>query len=146
VRLRRRNHSESHPVRNTLIGLFLVFLVLMFVPDLGAGYAQQTRHNHQSVLPQDDGSDNSVGGLFGDKPQEILTWTVLRHQGYNPEWQCWILQLDRTEGPQHETTGQFCAKDKADYDAHANGSTYQTKGDWLDNLTPPGARPRSDST
>lgn len=111
--------SKSHPIRDLFIGLLIIFGVMTAAPTLGA-------------------PDKSS--------QQLLDWTVISQRGYNTDWQCWILRLNRVEGPQQETSGDFCAKDKADYDAHPSGTSYQTKGDWFDNLTPPNERPQSDHT
>jgi hypothetical protein len=64
---------------------------------------------------------------------QLLDWTVARQKGFNSDWNCWMLQLHRTD-PSGETDGDFCAVDKADYDSHPSGSHYQTHGDWLDNV------------
>jgi len=59
------------------------------------------------------------------------------HRGYNADFGCWILRLN---GGEHgydadKPTSDFCAKDKADYNNHPDGSQYQTSESWLDNLT-----------
>jgi hypothetical protein len=128
----RGTSGKAHPFRNLILGLLVIWAVVMLVPDLGAGHAMQQStanlHNQQQS-PEGD----QLGAVDQD-PNQLMTWIVLRHQGWNDSFGCWILQLDRSEGPQQETTSQFCAKDRADYDAHPDGSTYITKGGWLSNL------------
>lgn len=101
-------HTTNHPILSSIGGLLLIFLLVTFSPSVSTQSTDET---------------------------QSLNWTVMAHRGFNPDWQCWMLQLDQVDGPHNETTGDFCAIDKADYDSHPDGSAYQTKGDWLDNLT-----------
>lgn len=129
--------SGDHSVRNAILGIIFIIAALHFTPTLGATTTHQTPSDSTadtaSAAPSDDDTDNPFATPRHD---QLMDWTVLLHRGWNPNFQCWILRLDQKQGPQHETTGDFCAKDKSDYDSHPDGSHYQTKGGWLDNLIP----------
>jgi hypothetical protein len=78
----------------------------------------------------------SLPGPLGHSNQ-IQNWTVILHRGYNDDFGCWILRLNKIDGPNGQTSQDTCAQDKRDYDSHPDGSSYQTRGEWLDNLTGP---------
>jgi hypothetical protein len=132
--------QQSHPVRNFLLGVLIIFAALAFAPDLGASHAPgPTSHGGTT--------QNALGDALGHS-DEVQNWTVFKHLGYNGSFECWILRLNggRSGYDPVEETGDYCAKDKADYDSHPDGSSYQTKGSWFDNLTPPDNAPRSPDT
>jgi hypothetical protein len=119
-------NEKTHVLRNFVLGVVLIVLALTFIPDLGA------HHTARTSLPHESSSlDDIDRGL-----DELQTWTVFLHRGYNPEFGCWVLRLNKGSNgyDPREITSDFCAKDQADYDAHPVGSQYQTKGGWLDNL------------
>jgi hypothetical protein len=131
MRRRQTGGGQSpHTFRAIIIGAAVIFIALMFTPDLGASHGQtdiQARGNTQQSLP---------GNPLGHS-DEIQNWTVILHRGYNDGFGCWVLRLNKIDGPNGETSSDICAHNKGDYESHPDGSAYQTKGNWLDNLTAP---------
>ena len=126
--------SSSSPWRSTIFWLVVVFLIITFAPDLGAGYGATAQKQSVTTIPDNTTGDDDTTGSPDQSDNQLITWTVMRHGGYNDSFQCWMLVLNRVEGPHNETTSDFCAKDKTDYDSHADGSQYTTKGSWLNNV------------
>jgi hypothetical protein len=130
--------QQSHPIRSTLLGILIIMAIIHFIPDGGAGYKPVHRtHTQGDVTTEGDTQGLVLPPELNSNPDEIKTWTIRSHRGYNPSFGCWTLQLDRVTGPHDETTSDYCAQDKGDYDSHPDGSQYTTKGSWLDNLTTP---------
>jgi hypothetical protein len=127
--------QSSHPIRSTIWGILIILAVIHFLPDGGAGYQSHT-HSSSNAIQEGD-AQGSLPPELHSNPDEVQTWTVKAHRGFNQSFGCWTLQLDRVTGPHDETTSDYCAKDKGDYDSHPDGSQYTTKGSWLDNLTGP---------
>lgn len=109
--------GSGHTFRDLCLGVLFIVGVLAVAPSLGA-----PSHNTEQSAASPLASSN-----------QTLIWTVTRQKGFNPDWNCWMLQLHR-EYKDGETDGDFCAKDKNDYDSHPLGASYQTQGDWLDNI------------
>jgi hypothetical protein len=127
--------QSPRTVRSVIGGILIILAVIHFLPDGGAGYQSNT-HSPSNTMQEGD-AQGSLPPELRSNPGEVKTWTVKAHRGYNPSFGCWTLQLDRITGPHDETTSDYCAKDKGDYDSHPDGSQYTTKGSWLDNLTGP---------
>jgi hypothetical protein len=114
-------------MKEKLGGFLWIVVAVIFL--MAIGHSQ-----HIPGTPDKVHTDNGMTlpdtheGTGGD-----ITWKVMRHNGFNPDWKCWILVLDR-EWENGGESGDFCAKDKADYDAHPDGTMYTTHGGWLDNL------------
>jgi hypothetical protein len=127
---RKTQSGGPHSIRNFIGGAAIIFIALMFTPDLGASHAQGSLKSKGNTQGQ------SLPGPLGHSDQ-IQNWTVILHRGYNDDFGCWILRLNKIDGPNGETSQDTCAQDKKDYDSHPDGSSYQTKGEWLDNLNGP---------
>jgi hypothetical protein len=117
---------------HTVFWVIVIGIAVYMFPDLGAQHAKaQQGITSGAALPGDEHN------LFGEGNDSLrttrdITWTVFLHRGYNPDWQCWMLRLTKPSTGD-DTTSDFCAKDKADYDSHPDGATYITHGGWLDN-------------
>lgn len=108
-----------------IVGLIGVFLLIS---------EHQRQHPTAPNVPAPPNSAQSQAlDEISDGPDSVKTWSVISHRGYNSDFGCWILRLNRaTSGG--ETSSDYCAQSKADYDNHADGSSYTTRGSWLDDI------------